>query len=343
MPPGIIPHKFPSMKKASIYTVLLLLYTLVPGGCIGEDRSDCPDERGPLLILNFEYFDSTGDEDDAAPAEIFADSIHTVDVLVFDRNLFLYTYVPLGQEVKESRRVEIPVEPGEYYIVCWGNNLSRRTNVAETSAFDDFLLDLDNTTTIDPVYYAPDIRQPDGPESRAPRTRSEDLDPYRVEVAPVGTTEHTMSFMSAHRILEVTLMGFPDLTDLNQTNPTISVSRQVSSYDIELGRGEENMTLLQQAGSLTDNDDRMLGHSSYYIPHFDNDNPIDITINGTDHGAPYEHTVPMTRVLEELYPEWTMYDGDNRTLKVEIDWNDGVHLKLRIASWEVKHIDPGFG
>ncbi|MCD8101208.1 MAG: FimB/Mfa2 family fimbrial subunit [Alistipes sp.] len=330
------------MKKASIYTVLLLLYALVPGGCIAEDRSDCPDDNGPRLVLNFEYFDSTEDEADAVWSEIFADSIHTVDVLVFDRNLFLYTYVPLEQEVKETRRVEIPVEPGEYYIVCWGNNLSRRTDVAGTAGFEDFQLDLDNTTTIDPVYYAPDIRRQDVAGGRAPKSRSEDLEPYRVEVAPVGTTEHTMSFMSAHRILEVTLVNFPDVVEETHTNPTISVTRQVSSYDIELGRGEENMTLLRQARSQTDSDDRKLGYASYYIPHFDNDNPIQIAINGTDYGAPYEHTVPMTRVLEELYPEWIMYDGDNRTLKVEIDWNDGVHLKLRIASWEVKHIDPGF-
>ncbi|MCD7937086.1 MAG: FimB/Mfa2 family fimbrial subunit [Tannerellaceae bacterium] len=317
--------------------------------CVKEDLDDCPEELGYNLILYFEYLDWEGNNRYPSgngiypdESEIFATRIQTVDVLLYDASQKFYRWINCDNIIISSERmIQVLVDPGEYYIVGWANNSSHRNDYQSlfpSKTFNDSYVYHYGEKTADPLHYAPDMR---GVPVRSP----EDIAMYGVTVQPNEVTEHTLSFMSAHRTLNVYLRGFGEVDEENQENPVVTVSNLTSYYDNYLGRGVENVLFtVQSTQEIIYNqaigDRENLGFASFYIPHFDQENSIKINITRPAMTIGYEEIeIPMTYVLEKL--ELTVADGDDLIIDVLIEYN-GTYVEVKLPEWITDEVDGNF-
>ncbi len=321
--------------------LLFIMAFLFCTGCVKEDLDDCPDDAIQHLVLHFEYLDPKGSPLDKEGYELFATRLQTVDVLIYDAEENLYQWIGCDDVIySQDRRKVVAVEPGEYFIIGWANNLSHRTDfstVFPESMLTNSYIYHDGEQTADPLHYAPDRRV------TATRSENDHTDSYKVTVERNRTTEHTLSFMSAHRTLNVYLRGFPEVEN-DEENPVISVSNLTSYYDNYLGRGAE--TTLFTVQSVTENvfnsaagDRELLGFATYYLPHFDNENNIILDI--TRPALPVAHEsirLRMEDILEKL--ELEVEDGDDLVINVLIELSeDGTFVRVKIPEWLVHGVD----
>ncbi|MCD7969623.1 MAG: FimB/Mfa2 family fimbrial subunit [Alistipes sp.] len=315
------------MKANRAFLTILAAATLC--GCIVDDRSDCYDEDANL-ILKFEYFDNGGED-------IFADRIETVDLIVFDEYKNFYAWVPISQnQLEEFRGYQMAVDPGDYYMVCWANNNSSGN---QGSTPDASYVYHSNPETADPLHYAPDKRFASMDEIA--RTRAMEEGTWKVTVAPSGSTVDTMSFMSAHRTVNVYLKDFPGMNNAAGPQfPEISIENLAEYYDFTLARGPERATFVQTSHILTVEQEWWC-YARFYIPHFDYDNNVNVVIRGTGEYT-YNSTVTMEEILE-LHEITEVFDGDDLVLDVEVTYKgDGVPVEISIPAFIVEDVDGGF-
>ncbi len=323
------------------YICIPLLVSLFFYSCVKEDLDDCPDDSSPgKLLLSFEYLDPKGSPLDEEGYEIFSTRVQTIDILLYDAEEKLYQWLSCDEVIhSENRRKELIVEPGEYYVIGWANNLTHRndfTTVFPEKTLSDSYIYHDRPETADPLHYAPDRR---AVENRS--LHGVGLEPVVIE--PDNTTEHTVSFMSAHRTLNVYLRGFPEI-ETDDENPVVSVSQLASYYDNFLGRGAESARFTLRAASQhifnsVLGDRELLGFATYYVPHFDNENNVTLHIDRPSLAIPQEPIVlKMTDILEKLEVE--VEDGDDLVLNVLIELSsDGTYVQVKVPEWLVKGVD----
>ncbi len=328
---------------------MLCVVALCMVSCVKEDLDDCPEKPEYNLILYFEYL--TSDGMDRYPAgngvypdesEIFATRIQTVDVLMYDARQRFYRWINCDEIVISSeRQVQVSVAPGEYYIVGWANHTSHRTDYQSlfpSKSFADSYIYHYGEKTADPLHYAPDMRG-------APRRSSAEMTLYSVTVQEDEVSEHTLAFMSAHRTLNVYLRGFGEIDDENRENPVVSVSHLSSYYDNYLGRGTENASFTASSTeemiyNQAIGDRELLGFASFYLPHFDKENDINIHIARPAITIGYDEVdIPMTYVLEKL--ELDVEDGDDLIIDVLIEYN-GTYVEVKVPEWISRNVDGNF-
>lgn len=310
--------------------LLAVLFAYVLTGCVKDDDSDCPDPEEANLIVRFEYFNLL-DED------IFDDRIEMVDVIMFDQALNYYGWVTLDRtRLDQFRGVQLDVEPGEYYFVCWANNRSDRGETPGSGSLGGSYIYHYNPASADPLHYAPDKRivLPDGTVT----TGGDDA--YKITVPPSTVKEDTMAFMSAHRTVNVYLKNFPGVDDPDYDLPTVSIDHLSEYYDFSLGRGPENAIFVQTTQEVTIEGTNYC-FATFYIPHFDFDNNVNIVISGESAEGSYVRTVAMESVLQ-LYNIDRVYDGDDLVLDIEISWGNTL-VTIEIPPFKITDVDPGFG
>lgn len=91
----------------SLKIVALLLFVIHFNGCISEDCHTCPTEQN--VALKFEYPN-------------FPDHITRVNVGIFDQDGVFITSMQVNKsELDQFQGVILPLQPGKYTAVCWGN------------------------------------------------------------------------------------------------------------------------------------------------------------------------------------------------------------------------------
>ena len=83
-------------------------------GCIMEDLPECPNEYRLRLVFDRNMLG----------ADAFASQVKSVDVKVFDpaSGRMVYSYAEQGDALAaDGYRVDLPVPPGTYDILCWGS------------------------------------------------------------------------------------------------------------------------------------------------------------------------------------------------------------------------------
>ncbi len=317
--------------KAIKKGIFLLLVILGSPSCVKENLDDCPEPDPYNLVLSFEYFDKTG-------KDIFADRIQAIDVLIYDRNYHLYKEINADDVLEHPQRTKsLYVEPGVYYIVSWANNFTNRFYMAGVSK-DNLLLGENriyhnfSSESADELHYAPDLRAV-GQETEIP----DDYSIYRVTVADTGITYHTLSYMSAHRRVNVFLRGFDEVTSPETDNPFVHIANLTDYYNCYLKRGEES-TRYQKISEEILVEEKNLGYAGFYVPHFDNQSPVTLQVVGqTPEGASYLHRVTMDEVLREL--ELVVEDGDDETINVVIELIDNTYVVVKIPEWLTEEVD----
>jgi len=299
---------------------------------VKEDLDDCPDDSDYNLVLLFEYLDADGND-------VFAGRINNIDVAIYDENHDLYQWINVDEVVSDPERIKrLKVDPGIYYIDSWANDVSFRQNRMLIPEGED---DLDHmhmynsfsTSSCDQLHFAPDLRKLEEGED------PEDLRLYVVEVAPEGTTLHTLSYMGAYHTIEVYLKGFPEIETGETDQITVSITHLARYYDSFLHHEEEDMVYRTNAIDITV-DEELLGFSSFHVPHFENDSEITIEIDGLyDSGRPYHFSVTMNEALRIL--EMIVIDGGLQTIPIVIEFKD-TFVELILPDWLVIDVEPGY-
>ncbi|MCC8088646.1 MAG: FimB/Mfa2 family fimbrial subunit [Rikenellaceae bacterium] len=332
-----------------LFRLALLMLIALTVSCVREDLDDCPEELEYNLILYFEYLDSEGNDrypagNGAYPdgSEIFATRIQTVDVLIYDARHGFYKWINCDDIIISSERMKkVSVPPGDYYIIGWANNISHRSDYQSlfpTKSFGGSYIYHYGEKTADPLHYAPDMR---GVPTRSP----EDIGLYGVNVKQYEVTEHTLSFMSAHRTLNVYLRGFNEVDNEDRENPVVSVSNLASYYDSYLGRGIENAGYtVQSTEEIIYNqaigDRELLGFATFYIPHFDNENNILLNISRPALTVNHEEIeITMEYVMEKL--ELEVEDGDDLIINVLVEFN-GTFVEVKMPEWISHNVDGDY-
>ncbi|MCD8173145.1 MAG: FimB/Mfa2 family fimbrial subunit [Alistipes sp.] len=322
--------------KAFKASILFLTVGLAFNACVKDNRDDCPEGQDYNLSLYFEYYNNGGED-------LFAENIEAIDLLIFDENLFLYQQLSLDEVIDHpERRRELYVEPGTYYIISWANNFGGRSRIGSGSRnLDDNYVYLNySQLSSDRLYYAPDKRGLTGEQA-------DDLELYKIEVAPVGITYDTVSFMSAHRTTNVYLKGFTEIEDQQRRNPDVYVRNLTCYYDFFLHRSDDNSVEYSKAAQeiTIEEDDgrhRLYGFARFYVPHFDNESPVNLDIARIlSSGVEESYRIDMNDILEELDME--VWDGDEAVIDILIEAvGDGTYVVAKVPDWTVVDVRPGF-
>lgn len=254
-----------------IHLTLLLLSALVLNGCIDEDLSSCYDCDKDNLLLDFLYTDKEG-------ADIFADNIQGVDVFVYDSNdFFVKQHYVTKSELSVYAGTELSLLPGTYRLVCWAN-VAEKTSITEPTKgtpYSDAILDFATTkegdavtTGGDPLYYAPKVE-----DSSSSKT-------FTVTVPEKGTHKATISFRSAHMVIELYVKGFED----NSLLPLIELSGVPAGYNFDLQTFGPSVTYSGVATNQTI-DGQQMAVVKFITPLFDRDTPIKVHIKKQSDGS----------------------------------------------------------
>lgn len=220
------------MKRDFAILVLLLLSVLA-ASCIREDQSGCESE----LTLSFRLKEQ--------PDESFRESVHNVDVFLFDTGKHLFTRqridrVALGEFAGATFRVPA----GRYYVFCWAN-AGEHTHISAAAGSDleNSYAEIASTATGDPVYYA--CSTAPGVDSRG--AAGDDDGTRAVEVPSGRKTIREMIFAKAHRTVRVYIEGYEHTTLYDGKNPVVKQTGAGGKYDFLLRPDPASVTLEQSA------------------------------------------------------------------------------------------------
>ena len=192
------------MKPRFVITTLILT-TLLATSCwrVGEDWSIC-EAPASGLELRFHI--------DGLPDARFTDHIQTLEVWLYDADLNTLQTRKLSMATTgENLTTRFEVDHGTYYVVCWAN-AAGNTLVSSDKGLLENHLELYSPETGDPLWYAPKITPGPYPGHRsrqqAGQTDRPDLSQHRAEVTAGKTTVKDMTFVKAHRTVEVFVSGW---------------------------------------------------------------------------------------------------------------------------------------
>lgn len=209
--------KLKSMRRYLAAALLILSGAL--SGCIEEDWSLCEDDNCVLLYL---YQDESG-------ADLFADNIHSVDLMVFDGEGYITAlYQSAQEELDRLRGVSIFLEPGDYYVVAWAN-LTDRTRTAVTTLTGSSL-DISDGESGAPVYYAPYKNA----VTRSVTRSDDEMNLYRITVPQSGIIERELYFTRAHRSINIYIKGYEDPVYGPDPRMKVEITHLAYAYDFLL-------------------------------------------------------------------------------------------------------------
>jgi hypothetical protein len=164
---------------------------------VEEDWSLC--EVSSRLVLDFHL--------DGVPDGQFTNHIGSVDVYLFDNELnYLLSRRLSAAALADSLQTAFELDPGTYHAVCWANVLDNSHVSAGNEHISENYIRVVSQQTGDPIYYAPYKRPEIHPGAHA--DGGQDYALYAAEVVAGKTTVKNMTFVKAHRTVEVFVEGW---------------------------------------------------------------------------------------------------------------------------------------
>ena len=200
------------MERYILFTfMLIILY-----GCeaIKDDLSGCGTDNNCVIMFRLEDKDGR---------DILIQKIMTVDALLYDAE---YRLVDRKKVTREEllifQGVRFTVEPGTYYVVCWGNVTEHSMLSTGNLYFRDGSVQAMADDTGSPLYFAP-LRLPG---EIYPGASEGDYSIHRLDVSAQRVTEETIDFCRAHRTINIYLKGFTEISD-----PVVYIDGFADKYD----------------------------------------------------------------------------------------------------------------
>ncbi|MCD8178866.1 MAG: FimB/Mfa2 family fimbrial subunit [Tannerellaceae bacterium] len=318
-----------------VYSFLsLLLLLLLTTGCMKEDYSWCPENKHETVLeLLFEYTNSGGNNK-------FKEELHRIDIVLFDENHTLYQQVRLNQtDLDTTNSASLNVEPGTYYVVGWGNiaNNSLMAELSSVNIFERSVILHQTTTSIDSLYYAPDLR---GTE-RFTIDPEDEYFHYKVVVAPNDMTYHTLPFMTAFHTINVFIKGLKDMENPDIIYPEVQINNLPSRYNYLLEYPEEEKNNFKNKSRLVYYEQQPLLFATSLIPHFKNENDIFIRVVRNIDGQEKIDNLNLTEFLAK--EKISIQDGASQVINIEFEYGGNDHLiGITLPDWIGQSVNPSF-
>ncbi len=313
------------MRRFHTALFALIASALALTACtIKEDMSGCPTDN---LRLMFRYLD-------AGHNDVFQEHIYSVEVLVFDESGCFVTRQTLYQSaLTQFQGVKLKLAPGTYRIIAWANagdyqalcNLDEFSTVATST-----VTHLDRNSGIssngDPLYYAPCINNINNPDASM----------FLVDVPLTGRNEQTLDFTGAHNTLEIYVKGFTDNVAGTPTDlPFVEVSPLSQGYNFSM-QTLSGMMSYEQRAQYVNTADGQMGGARFFIPQFENDNPILIHIKMPSTGE----TVWTVNLKDFLTANGiTVSPVRHDRIQIQVAFFNGA-VQITMPSWAVEDTDP---
>ncbi len=210
--------------------------TLALTGCemVYDDLSGCVWGDNATLIFTLK---------DGAGADLFPQTITTVDAFIFDADNRLVEHRRFEKsELDEFAGWRLSLPPGDYRVVCWGNMGSNSCFGAMTPGVTTFAqccaeIDAAATASGDEVYY--------GPKKERPATQTDsDMAIYTFSVPRDGSLTHEVPLVRAHRTVNVWVQGVP-------YEVTVEIEQLWAQYDFFYNTTDRRVDFTQAAHGVT--------------------------------------------------------------------------------------------
>ncbi len=299
-----------------VYAISLIFITLLTG-CISEDTSDCPVTGN--ITIKFNYPSTKVDD-------TFMKHIDQVNLFIYNEGgEFVSSKEVSKEELRELQGTTLTLDPGRYSIIGWGN-IHNHTGISELNGHkvEDSFLFYSAEDTGDSLYYSP-----------GNRNQSD----FILEVPESGSVSGTMDYGYKHKIIEVYVAGFKNIGTAGLTAPNIQITNLLPGYFFDLqplGQTEKNM---KQIGMKVLTPDGEMYLSKFYTPEFKNDNPIQIKIQTSSNSTVY--SLSLKDYISEFYPTLILQDGDGKTIRVYLKFENGV-VTVFLPDWTGVPVTPIF-
>ena len=308
------------MKLIKIAVALWCALTL--GGCIKEDRSDCPREN---VFLTFVYTGNTAGEE--LDCSWFDKAIDRVSLYVYDADgqLLPGCTQRLGKaalRAADPAGTRLLLPEGRYTIVCWGNAFDA-TRIEPAAAFRD------GGQVAHPAY---------GTLAELPTQDHNYFGTTTVDVPPKGEVSGQVRFRGAHIDMEVVVKGFTDERTVTDY-PRIEIAHAMPRYAMTTmaEAAPYGQTYVPPVGwSAAEG-----GHlSSFQLFRFQDGNPLRLSVKNRSQ----DRTFYEIGLAEAMADGGITVEGLNEaSVRIVLDFTDywkDMSVKIQIAGWSKETPKP---
>jgi len=287
---------------------LILSFLLISfSSCIRDHVADC--ERNTTLTLRFAYADLTDD--------LFRNQIPFLDLLLFTSDTLLHQHIRIpSSDLSPEATFTLTVEPDAYFIIAWGGHRREVYLTPEAGLhLNDFRYHHDEEAIRSGhLYYAP---------SGAPRLPEPGK--YIVSVEEGKETIHFLPFMSATHVVHIYIKGLEDITGAEAFLENIP-----AGYDAHLVPVWENPLAYTQHCVAEIVEGERIWKSSFYIPHFDNENEITAGVRVAEKG--FCHTQSLAEHMRTH--QLSVTDGSASEIHLVFEYREGVLVQITLPTWD---------
>ncbi|GHU98969.1 hypothetical protein FACS1894159_02250 [Bacteroidia bacterium] len=299
------------MKPARFITTIAL--AMAVSGCFKEDLSNCHN-----AILHFSLQEGGN--------EVFHGNISAVDVMVYDAaGLFVMNRRVTLSDLARFQGAKFQLDPGAYSFVCWGNIHGNEkyngieTQPSPTVGYADVMAS-NKVGSADKVYHAANILT-------TPTTRANNIPAqYTVVVPDGGKWEGTAHFQSAHRHIEIFVIGF---NEQGNTLPMVELTGLPGGLNtLGMAHAATLGTVDSRMNTQTVNvEDRTYAAAQFTTFWFEKNNNIDINIISPSTGQPVCVPISMQDAMAQ------MTDPNIIEIRIEIGFLNGKVI-VNIPNWD---------
>lgn len=308
------------MKKNIAFTLLLLPLLLT--GCFNWDYSNCSRENN--CVLQFRMTDA-----DMNVSNALINKIKTLDVLLFDANGYMVEHRTIAVEnLDEGNKLALTVEPGNYYVVSWGNISSGNTNIVNGSRYNDYYVETVSTEYGAPLYYGPAEK-----EMTSSVANITGYTEYFVEVPGNKIAIKEINMVRAHRTVNVYIKGLLNLTNFGGEQPIVELTQLPYKYDLLRDTGNERQDYARRAEMQVAPNGESMSVTSITAPISDFENTMYVNlIRGSDSNV--IHSFNLKQWVEDNVPDYL----NEFNILFTIDVNANITVSL--PNWENIGIKP---
>ncbi|MCC8095173.1 MAG: FimB/Mfa2 family fimbrial subunit [Tannerellaceae bacterium] len=296
---------------SSFGSLIILSFLLLSlPGCIKDQVDDCQRETQATLTLQLDYGNSS--------KQPFSTYIPFVDILLFSSDTLLFQHIRVqSTDLPEEPEITLTLEPDDYFIIAWG---SHREEVWISNPENDLHLNHfvyqheEEAIRAGHLYYAP---------AGTPRLNTPDQ--YVAQVTEGTETIHPLAFMSATHIIHIYIRGLDDIT-----RAEAFVENVPTGYDAHLTPLYHGTGIHSQVCTSEEIEGELVWHTSFYIPHFDNENEITVGVRVEEKA--FYHTRALAEYMRTY--QLSVADGDACEIPIVFEYKEDVLVQITLPTWD---------
>ncbi|MCC8143963.1 MAG: FimB/Mfa2 family fimbrial subunit [Tannerellaceae bacterium] len=277
--------------------------------------------KGEKITLHFSYVENGKD--------VFPENIHSVNVITFRKDMsFQNSYEITKNELNNFQGINLTLEPGSYYFVCWAN-LSDNTKVNLTPGIpmENFTLIHEGSESGDALFYS-------ATTSSSLKMGTDPKMLQSISTSKESRNEVELEFICSYWTVNVYICGFAE-ANKGTTDPTVCITGLPEGYNYLCNNFGNGLSFKQQAKPIKI-DAGIKSYTSFLVPQFDISDSIFINIIQSSTGTTeYQIDLQDFLIQNNLIPA----KGMKAEIDIEVDFT-GSMVSITVSEWNRGSISP---